>query len=135
MGHSFLEFRNKSQLLNDFDIIFVVHITLDAIRNSSDRPTITSGIKELLDYWETLTNIYGPGCLETELDRFVVTEDDRACLLRLLELARSLIEHFGATVPGDYLNRIINAPALFHFPDEKTSNVLAAFDKFIGVLI
>jgi len=50
--------------------------------------------------------------------------------LKLIELSRQRVQRFGPVVPGDYLNRIVDAPAIFYFYDRPMPQALAAFDKF-----
>jgi hypothetical protein len=40
----------------------------------------------------------------------------------------------GPVVPGDYLNRIVDAPAILEFYDWPIAKALAAFDKFTKLL-
>lgn len=73
-------------------------------------------------------------CENIDLNQFVHTDADRDCLFGLLELSRNPLQRFGSWVPGDYLNRIVDAQGVLDFVDRPTSEVLAAFDKFTGLL-
>jgi hypothetical protein len=55
-------------------------------------------------------------------------------MVSLLEFARSTVQRLGSLVPGHYLNRIVDAPAVLEFVDQPTVEILAAFDKFTAVL-
>jgi hypothetical protein len=134
MGHSFVEFRDQTQMMHDIEIVTVVHAILDATRKTSGSPQLTDNIKALLNSWSTIIDTYGPGCLDIDLNQFVRTDADRDCMLRLIECSRSMIQRFGSTVPGDYLNRIVGAPGVLKFVDRPTADVLVAFDKFIELL-
>jgi hypothetical protein len=134
MGHSFVEFRDQTQMMHDIEIVTVVHAILDATRQTSDFPQLTDNIKALLNSWSTMIDTYGPGCLDIDLNQFLHTDADRDCMFRLIEFSRSKIQCFGPTVPGDYLNRIVDAPGVLQFVDRPTADVLVAFDKFIELL-
>jgi hypothetical protein len=136
MGHSFVDFRDRTQMMHDIEIITVVHIILDVTRQTSEQHALqlTTNIKAMLDSWSALIDVYGPGTVGIDFNEFVHTDDDRDALLRLIELARQSIQRFGAVVPAGYMNRVIDAPAIFEFDDRPMAKVLAAFDKFIKLL-
>lgn len=134
MGHSFVTFRDQTQMMHDAEIVIVVHAILEATRKTSDSPQLTNNIKALLHAWDTVSDTYGSGCLDIDLNQFVRTGADRDCLLRLIEFSRSRVQNFGSIVPGDYLNKIVDAPGVLQFVDRPTVDVLVAFDKFIELL-
>jgi len=63
MGHSFIDFRERNRMLNDIEIITVVHVILDATRSFSEPPDFqpTENIKAMLDSWNSLIDVYGSG--------------------------------------------------------------------------
>lgn len=133
MGHSYVEFRGRSRLMPDIEIVTAVHVVLDVVRETPSLK-LTENIDALLESWGTLMEPYGPGCLDVALDKFVETDADRDCLLDLLERSRGKLQEFGATVPGDYLDRVVDAPGVLQFVDRPVGDVLVAFDKMKGVL-
>ena len=130
MGHSFVKFRDRMELMPDSDVIIIVHVILDVSRKDSNSVQLTDNVKALLDYWNSLLDVYGPGCLRLNLDKFILTEADRKSLLGLVRSAKNTIESFGSTVSVSYLNNIVDAPAILEFYDRPTAEVLVAFDKF-----
>jgi hypothetical protein len=136
MGHSFVEFRDRIQMMNDAEIVVVVHIILDVTRRTPDvlAPRVTENIKALLDNWEHLIDVYGPGSVGIDFSEFLQTDEDRDCLLSLIDISRQRVQRFGEVVPADYLNRVIDARVILEFFDWPTAKVLAAFDKFTKLL-
>ncbi len=134
MGHSFVEFGDQSRMMADVEIVTVVHAVLDAVRKAPDSFQLTANAKGLLDAWSTLIDVYGPGCLEIDFNRHIRTDADRDCMLRLIKLARGMMQRFGPTIPGDYLNAIVDAPGVLVFADRPTADVVVAFDRFIDLL-
>ncbi|HTE53215.1 MAG TPA: hypothetical protein VK698_20315 [Kofleriaceae bacterium] len=132
MGHSYVEYRGQHRLLPDIEIVTVVHLLLDASRQES--PTLTPGVAQLLAAWTTLIDTYGPGTIDVDLDGHLRTDADRDNLLRLIELARQRLQEAGPLVPGESMNRIVDAPGVLDFADRPVGDVLAAFDRFAAVL-
>jgi hypothetical protein len=136
MGHSYVDFRDRTQMMHDIEIITVVHVILDVMRHNSEPLALqpTENIRAMVDSWSTMIDVYGSGTVNIDFNEVVHTEEDQTCLLELIELARQRVQRFGPVVPGDYLNRIIDAPAIFDFTDRPKAKVLAAFDKFTELL-
>jgi hypothetical protein len=136
MGHSYVDFRDRTQMMHAIEIITIVHVILDVMRQTAEPPALqpTENIKAILDSWGTMIDVYGSGTASINFNEFVHTDEDRNCLLKLIELARQKVQRFGPVVPGDYLNRITDAPAIFNFTDRPITKVLAAFDKFTELL-
>jgi hypothetical protein len=134
MGHSYVEFRGRSRLLQDVEIVAVVHLTLDTARHEAGSPPLTGGVEALLRGWRTLIDVYAPGCLDLGLDAAVRTDADHDCLLGLLARSRTRLERIGPVVPGHYLDAIVDAPAIFAFGDWPTTGVIRAHDRFAGVV-
>jgi hypothetical protein len=132
MGHSFVEFRDRVRMMNDAEIVVVVHIILDVTRQAPDMPApqLTENIEALLESWRTLIDVYGPGSVGIDFNEFVKTDEDRDSLLRLIDISRERVQRFGSVVPADYLNRVVDATAILEFYDWPASKVLEAFDKF-----
>lgn len=135
MGHSFVEFKDRTRMLNDIEIVTVVHIVLDMVRQASDSLQLTDQVRALVDSWSALIDTYGPGLLDIDLNQFLRTDADRDSLLELLRASRDMLERFGPLIPGEYLNRIVDAPGVLEFVDRPTSEVQDAFDKFIELLM
>jgi hypothetical protein len=121
-------------LMQDVEIVAVVHILLDTAREAASSIQLTDGVAGLLGAWGSFIDVYAPGCLDVQLERFVQTDADRDSLLALASRARARVVQFGAAVPADYLDRIVDAPGVLEFGDWPVPGVLAAFDKFTGVL-
>jgi hypothetical protein len=134
MGHSYIDFKDRWRMMNDAHIVIVVHVVLDEIRQHPDAVQLSEGVKALVDSWNTFIDVYGPGCLKIDFNEFVRTEADRISLLGVLNFARDSLLRFGDLIPGEYLNRIVDAPAILEFGDLPTSKVQAAFDNFIELL-
>jgi hypothetical protein len=123
-------------MMNDMEIIIVVHITLDVARKTPEvlTPRVTENIKALLDSWEHLIDVYGPGMVGINFNDFLRTDEDRDCLLSLIDISRLRVQRFGKVVPADYINRVVDAMAILVFEDRPIEKVLAAFDKFSRLL-
>jgi hypothetical protein len=123
-------------MLNDAEIIVVVHIILDVTRKTPDvpAPRVTENINALLDNWEHLIDVYGSGMVSIDFDEFLRTDEDRDCLLSLIDSSCRRVQRFGEVVPAEYLNRVIDAVAILEFFDWPTAKALAAFDKFTRML-
>ncbi len=134
MGHSVVEYRGQARRLRDIEIVTVVHIALDAWRSEPGAAPVTPGVERLLGAWSTMFDTYGPGTLDIELDGFLETEADRESLSGLLQRARDRLAGQGDVVPGDYMNRIVDAPGVLEFVDRPLADVLGAFDRFGAVL-
>jgi hypothetical protein len=136
MGHSFLKFKDQVKMLNDAEIVLVVHIILDVTRQTPDIRTLqlTESIKALVDSWQTFIDVYGSGMVGINFNKFVQTDADRDCLLKLIGISRQKVQSFGSVVPADYLNRVVDAPVILEFFDWPTAKLLAAFDKFSELL-
>ena len=135
MGHSVVEYRGRTRRLHDIEIVTVVHVVLDAWRSEPGAATVTPGVARLLAAWSTMIDTYGPGTLDVELDPFLETEADRESLSRLMQRARERLAARGDVVPGEYMNRIVDAPGVLEFVDRPVADVLAAFDRFGAVLV
>ncbi len=136
MGHSYVKFSDRVQMMNDMEIIIAVHVILDVTRKTPDipAPRVTENIKILLDSWEHLIDVYGPGMVGFNFSEYMQTDEDRDCLLRLIDISRRRLQQFGEVVPGDYLNRVVDASAILEFEDRPIAKVLTAFDKFTKLL-
>ncbi len=134
MGHSFIDFRDKTKMMSDGDIIIVAYVLNDVAQRGSISFELTENVKALLNSWNNLIDVYAPGCLDLNLNKFILTESDRRSLLSLIKSAINTIESFGSNVSGNYLNRIVDAPAILVFYDRPTAEVLVAFDKFTELL-
>ena len=136
MGHSFVKYRDQVQMMNDAEIIVVVHVILDVVRETPEISTLqlTENIKALVDSWRTFIDVYGPGMVGINFNESVQTDADRSCLLRLIEISRQSVQRFGPIVPADYINRVVDAMAILKFYDWPTAEVLTAFDKFTKLL-
>jgi hypothetical protein len=135
MGHSYVEYRRRDLLMHDIEIVTVVSVVLDAVRNGTGVPRVTPNVKRLLESWENLFDAYGPGCLGFSLDEFVRTEEDRMCLRDLFELAANWLGRQGAVVSGEYLDRIVGAPGVLEFQDRPVADILVSFEKFRDLLV
>jgi hypothetical protein len=136
MGHSFIKFRDRVQMMTDAEIVIIVHVILDVTRQTPDiaAPQLTDNIKALLDSWGALIDVYGPGSVGINFNESVRTDADRDCLLRLIDISRQSLQRFGMVVPGAYLNRVVDAPVILQFFDWPAAKALAAFDKFTTLL-
>lgn len=134
MGHSFIEFRNQTKMMTDGDVIIITHVILDVARPWHDSDQLTDNIKGLLNSWNNLLDVYGPGCLDLKLDQFILTEADRNDMLELTKKSCGHIQNFGAVIPGNYLNQIVNAPEILEFFDRPKEEILVAFDKFMELI-
>ncbi len=134
MGYSFIEFRDKTKMMSDTDVVIIAHVIRDAVQKGSIQFEPTDNVKALIDSWSNLIDVYAPGCLDLQLDKYILTESDRQSLLGLITSAKNIIDGFGSTVPGSYLNRIVDAPAILEFLDRPTDEVIVAFNKFAELL-
>jgi len=135
LGHSWVEFGGRSVPMRDAEIVTVVKVVADLARRAAGWPEPTDNVTALLHAWDTLIDeAYAPGGIDVGLDRFVQTEADRACLLGLLDRARGTLRDFGAAVPADYLNRVVDAPGVLTFGDWPTTDLLGKVDTFARVL-
>jgi hypothetical protein len=134
MGHSYVEFRGRDLLMHDIEITTVVSVVVDAIRSATGTPSLTPNVAQLVGSWEQRGDVYGPGSLGFSLDDFVRSDEDRRCLLDLLDFAAKRLEQQGAVVSGSYLDRIVNAPGVLEFTDRRTADILPAFAKFRDLL-
>jgi hypothetical protein len=136
MGHSYVKFRDRVQMMNDMEVIIAVHVILDVTRKTptSPAPRVTENIKNLLDSWEHLIDVYGPGMVGFNFSEFMQADEDRDCLLSLIDISRRRLQQFGAVVPAAYLNRVVDASAILEFEDRPIEKVFAAFDKFTQLL-
>jgi hypothetical protein len=112
----------------------VVHILIDALKQNDFQSPLTANIKNLIHYWKGILDVSGAGILDSKLDQFVITENDRESILRVLQLSKRAIGALGPTISATFLDRVVGAPQLFRFVDRPTIEVLAAFDKFIDIL-
>jgi hypothetical protein len=134
MAHSFVEYHNQTRMMHDIEILIIVNITLDTLQDLPDHPRLTTNIRALFDFWKNHLDTYCPGCIELNLNNYVLSDADNVCLLKLFALARQKVCNFGSIVSGDYLNRVIDVPAVLEFVDRPISDILPAFDKFIALL-
>lgn len=130
MSHSFLEFRSRTKLMRDLDLIVVTHTMLDVALNADPRIELTPRVVQLFECWNMMLDPYPAGCLDLQLDEFVRTDGDILCFVHVLETARGRIRDFGSIIPASFFENIIHAPGLFVFADRSTADVLIAFEKF-----
>ena len=109
MAHSYVEFDNHRQLMHDIENVCVVSVVLDVVGDG--RTSLTESIRGLLESWRRLLDPYIAGCLDLQLDNFVRSDADQSCLRELLRNARDRLHSFGDIIPGEYLNRVVAAPA------------------------
>jgi hypothetical protein len=133
MGHSFLKFRGRTERMHDIDIVTVTHVVLDEIRQHPDSYQLTDQVKALADSW--ITDVWGPGFQSINFNEFLHTDADRDCLVGVLRAARDSLQRFGPVVPGEYLNRVVDAPGVLNLADQETYKVQAPFDEFIDLLM
>ncbi|WP_020585940.1 hypothetical protein [Desulfobacter curvatus] len=135
MGHSYIEIGERSHLMHDGIIIAVCYIMVDTAHREASKIDLTLNVRSLLKAWQSLVEDSAPGCIDLDLDRFLLTPADRNSLYELAHKARNYVRRFGPKVPGPYLNNLIKAPYLMEFDDQPTDKILAAYDVFMALLL
>jgi hypothetical protein len=134
MGHSMVDFQGRHVLLDDADLILVAHAALDASGAGAADAVPAAGLHALLESWRGLMDVYGPGCVELGLDRFIVTDADRAALAALLSATKRHLREQGTVLTAEYLNRIVGAPGVLLFHDRQTDTAVGAVQRVETVL-
>jgi hypothetical protein len=115
MAHSFIEFKGKSYIINDLDIIILVALIIDFVDNRNTKK-VDNRIHDMLDYWRTLIEVSGPGCYDLKLDDYLNDNLSLAAFKQLVnDLARDL-DRFGVAINGAHLNNLIDTD-LYHYSD------------------
>lgn len=134
MAHSYIDFRGNSQLMHDIEVVTVVSVVCDIVKTRRSSLQLTKGIDAMIASWCGGTNVYAPGCFDLEFDTYIRTEADRQCMLQLLDVARDELLRFGKVVPGEYLNRVADAPGILELTDRPVADLIASQNKLSELL-
>lgn len=133
MAHSYLEFRNRSLLLKDLDILGIAHCALEEGGLMRAGDTLPSAIEKMLQVWPYHLETAGVGCLDLQLDNILSTQDDVRTFLALLERIEQRFKNFGSVVPGSYLNGLLKSKVIF-YGDRPTEDWVTVIDRIRDLL-
>ena len=106
MAHSFVEFHDARQHLQDDDIIFVAALMMEERRKLPASVSVPENIDQLFRWWNETFWSWGPGTLNPKLDEFLVDPESVRVFRDLLDRARDEIQKFGGIIPGADRDRI-----------------------------
>ncbi len=103
MGHSFTSFRDKHIRSKDYKIetwLLLVVREIDAL------PEKAKWLVEARNNWEGQGKHGVNGCIDPNLDAYLVTESKIAIFKELVEKVHSNLNEFGPMIPKEYLNQL-----------------------------
>jgi hypothetical protein len=126
MGHSCIEYRGKSDFLNDHDLVIVISAVARQIERMDG-----GKYRRFLAGWNEQLEMSISGGIDPQLDEHFASPADRETLLDALTRARSEILARGDTIPGDELTSMVGMPENFRFVDRSASDLAARVDRVI----
>src|SRR4051812_6288851 len=103
MAHSIQTFKGKSEVINDLDLFVVIGFALTTIELSEQ----FESLKSLATEWRKVPSLYGPGCIDLNIENLVVTPTQRMEFAMLLEaILRQTSRSFPKGIPVDVLNKV-----------------------------
>lgn len=128
MAHSIQEYRGRSLVLSDLDIVAAVLLLRWSADEQGDGPS-----RMLVLRWEQALGVAGPGTIDLRLDEIGRSDEDRRCLRDGLATLRRQTESFGATIPGSVLGASPFAGvALSDYPGPLVRRLALALEDLVG---
>ncbi|MBV8224672.1 MAG: hypothetical protein JO232_05730 [Verrucomicrobia bacterium] len=121
MATSIQEFKGKTLMLNDLDLILVVVIILRLISKTPE----SVGLEHVAEHWKRALASYGPGVLDLELDKLMGAPGDVSSLSTLLSRIEAELAPYGGIVPASVLNDLVFMPGI-KFADYQVQRIVTA---------
>ncbi len=102
MGSSFVEFHGDGFWVRDGSLEIWLSVLVEQIDRESTPP---EWLRDLREQWHVATIGFN-GCVPTELDEHITTEERKAVALHLSEQALRQLRAYGPTIGVDELNRL-----------------------------
>jgi hypothetical protein len=132
MGHSFITGRGRQLELHNKEIEVAVSLLWDTARTM--RQTNAPEYQAVLDDWLSMVDARSPGLPSIDLDRVLDTRAHTERTLQLFDETVRRLRQQGATIPGDYFNRILGLTGLVVMKDVPVEYALSALNKFRSLI-
>lgn len=118
MAHSYVMFRNRDLHLNDFDLVPVMALVLE---ESYRFVSLSKNIQGMLDQWRLTLSSYASGCIQTELDKYLVDNESIGQLLVILDHVKVRLDNCGEKMAGEAVTNLASDTMLKYLDDYPTS--------------
>ncbi len=130
MAHSIQTFRGKNVSFSDLDLIVVMSFAADIIA----RRQRSGALSEVAQRWHEGLRLYGPGCIDLELDRLAGSPEQVSELMAVLVLLLEELASNGGAIPAAVLNERVQVPGVV-FRDYKVSFIADAARSLMELLL
>jgi hypothetical protein len=129
MGHSITDFRRQCFGTKDFKLDVWLKLLARTIAREECPP---GWLAEARDYWSTVGDWAGVGCIEAALDRFLIDQSRTDLVTDFAEQTLRFLEAQGPVLTHDFLNQI--DPDSNYTVDLDTEKFARVGRAFIGLL-
>lgn len=132
MGHSFTSFRGKHVRAKDYKIETWLRLMVRQIDSLSVVPT---SLHVAHDYWVDHARNYANGCMDLDLDRYLVEEEERNTVLELCSNIQAQLELFGKFIPKEFLNELCDLQPPNQIREDNLTALYLSFNRAMLKLI
>ena len=124
MAHSIQVFHERSEVLNDADLIIIIALSLDIILKSSHLESLRS----LADEWRWMLDHYGPGVIDLKIEQLLFTSAQQQDFATLLAAIIEQANQYHDTIPASILKEWASVPGVTYV-DYKVSILVHAVER------
>lgn len=116
MGHSITSYKGKNIISKDYKI----EIWFKYICKEIDKiDKLPKWLAEAKRYWKDQVSDYSVGCIDVQLDKFLLNEEEKLLFIKICENIYNKLSKFGDIIPKEVINTI----GEYEFPFEVRENV------------
>ena len=130
MAHSIQTLGDRTAVLNDLDLIAIIGLMVDEVKESPDRFPV---INRVVLQWAASLRGYGPGTIELNLEAIAGSPEALSELKMLLSSVNDRVRSLGDRVPAPLLNHGLPAPGVT-LSDYDSQFLIQAMDKLRQLL-
>jgi len=132
VGSSYTEFQGQGFWTSDTGL----SVWLRLLAREADRLGECPGwLLEARDYWATVDDWAGVGCIDANLDRFLIDQGRVDLVASLVERSLEFLAEQGPVLARDFLNELISAGPGFHFVGDPETEVFARVGRTLLMLL
>ncbi|XGV97485.1 MAG: hypothetical protein ACAF41_32790 [Leptolyngbya sp. BL-A-14] len=132
MGHSSVSFRGKHICAKDFKIEVWLFLL---VREIDQLPEIPSWLREARDFWYQEATLSINGCLDPDLDRFLLNDERLGLIQKLCQSVHETLLTHGNKVSKDFLNQLCGCDPLCSFQVDNDTELYLRFSRALHTLL
>lgn len=128
MAHSFITFRDQTEMIKDRDIFVVVGLIRAHLQPGQ------TDARKIVDEWFFKYDEMPSGAIDLQLDRVLEDSTVRDDIVTGAKSALDAVVSFGETLPSEWLTRVLDDGDAALWKDRPTKDVRAIVERFLAVI-